>query len=235
MLRCAKNIAVLTGAGMSQESGIETFRDKDGVWSKFDPMIWATVDGFTSKPIDVWNWYELRRATIRCNKPNPGHHALARMEVFFDSFSISTQNIDGYHKLAGSTVIRELHGNIFRNKCLEEDVLLDDFDDSSIPPKCPRCGAMVRPDVVWFGEMLPESEWEPARIEAENCNVYMVVGTSGMVWPAAGLPTIAKRKGAKVIIINPETTEIDQRADLLIKGKSGEILPEIVKLLEKQI
>lgn len=232
MLEKARNIAVLTGAGISKESGIETFRDADGAWSKFDPMIWATVEGFKSQPKEVWNWYQERRQTVRDNKPNPGHFSLAAMEKLFDSFSIATQNIDGYHKLAGSSVIRELHGNIFRNKCLDEDLLLDDFDNSTTPPTCPRCGGMVRPDVVWFGEMLPDSEWEQAREDAQKCDLYLVVGTSGMVWPAAGLPTIAKRKGAKVIIINPHETEIDQRADLIICEKSGVALPSIEKLLE---
>jgi NAD-dependent deacetylase len=234
MMAGARKIAMLTGAGMSQESGIETFRDKDGVWSKFDPMVWATVEGFTSQPEKVWNWYEQRRLTISSNSPNQGHDALEQMEIFFDWVAIATQNIDGYHKAAGSTIVRELHGNIFSNKCLAEDIVLEEFDDSTIPPTCPKCGAMVRPDVVWFGELLPENAWMSARKDAENCDLYMVIGTSGMVWPAAGLPTIAKRKGAKVIIINTDTTEIDQRADLMIRGKAGIILPAILKLLKKR-
>lgn len=233
VLSQAKKVAVLTGAGVSQESGIETFRDENGVWSKFDPMVWATVEGFLSQPADVWNWYQERRFTIRNNRPNAGHLALAKMESFFESLTVATQNIDGYHQSAGSSVVRELHGNIFKNKCLAEDLSKNVFDSSVTPPKCLECGSFIRPGVVWFGEMLPENEWSLARDDAQECDVYMVIGTSGMVWPAAGLPTIAKRKGAKVIIINTTESEIDQRADVLIRDKSGEVLPQILKLLEK--
>lgn len=233
VLSKARRVAVLTGAGISQESGIETFRDENGVWSKLDPMIWATVEGFLSQPANVWNWYEERRQTIRNNKPNAGHLALAKMESFFEWLTVATQNIDGYHQSAGSSVVCELHGNIFRNKCLAEDICKNVFDSSVTPPKCLECGSFIRPDVVWFGEMLPEKEWNRARDEAAQCDVYMVVGTSGMVWPAAGLPTIAKRKGAKIIIINTTESEIDQRADVLIRGRSGEVLPQIFKLLGK--
>jgi NAD-dependent deacetylase len=233
LLSMARKVAVLTGAGISQESGIETFRDKDGVWSKFDPMLWATVEGFLSRPEDVWNWYQERRETINNSKPNQGHITLARMEKFFDRLTVATQNIDGYHQIAGSTTVFELHGNIFRNKCLAEDNMKTVFDNSVIPPKCLECGSMIRPDVVWFGEMLPEKEWSLARENAQECDLYMVIGTSGMVWPAAGLPTIAKRKGAKVVIINTTESEIDQRADVLVCGKSGEVLPQILKILEK--
>lgn len=233
VLSQGRKVAVLTGAGMSQESGIETFRDENGVWSKFDPMVWATVESFLSQPADVWNWYQERRFTIRNNRPNAGHLALAKMESFFESLTVATQNIDGYHQSAGSSVVHELHGNIFQNKCLAEDLSKNVFDSSVTPPKCLECGSFIRPDVVWFGEMLPENEWNLARDDAQECDVYMVIGTSGIVWPAAGLPTIAKRKGAKVIIINTTESEIDQRADVLIRGKSGEVLPQILKLLEK--
>lgn len=233
VLSQARKVAVLTGAGMSQESGIETFRDENGVWSKFDPMIWATVEGFLSQPADVWNWYEERRFTIRNSQPNAGHLALAKMEPLFESLAVATQNIDGYHHSAGSNVVRELHGNIFQNKCLAEGICKNVFNTSTTPPKCLECGSFIRPDVVWFGEVLPEKEWNLARDDAQGCDVYMVIGTSGMVWPAAGLPTIAKRKGAKIIIINTTESEIDQRADVLIRGKSGEVLPEILKLLDK--
>ncbi|MBP7733142.1 MAG: NAD-dependent deacylase [Caldisericia bacterium] len=233
VLSQAKKVAVLTGAGVSQESGIETFRDENGVWSKLDPMIWATVEGFLSQPENVWDWYEQRRLTIRNSKPNAGHLALSKMESIFESLAVATQNIDGYHQSAGSGVVRELHGNIFKNKCLAEDICKNVFDSSVTPPKCLECGSFIRPDVVWFGEMLPEKEWSLARDDVQECDVYMVIGTSGMVWPAAGLPTIAKRKGAKIIIINTTESEIDQRADVLIRGKSGEVLPQILKLLEK--
>lgn len=233
ILSLSKKVAVLTGAGMSQESGIETFRDENGVWAKFDPMVWATVDGFLSRPKDVWNWYQERRATIRNNKPNQGHYALAKMEKCFDWLAVATQNIDGYHHIAGSATVRQLHGNIFENKCLAENIGKKDIDNSVVPPKCHDCGSFIRPDVVWFGEMLPETEWNLARTDAQDCDTYIVIGTSGMVWPAAGLPTMAKRKGAKVIIINTTESEIDQRADVLIRGKSGEVLPQILKLLEK--
>lgn len=228
-LKSAKRVSCLTGAGISAESGIQTFRDKDGVWNKIDPMKWATVQGFLEQPREIWLWYEQRREQIRNTAPNPGHFALSKLQTHFEHFSIATQNIDGFHQLSGSKNVQELHGNIMRNKCFDENILLEDFDCNTIPPKCHKCGAYIRPDVVWFGEMLPQDIWEQAYEDARNCDVYFVIGTSGVVYPAAGLATIAKRSGAKVVIINKEATELDMRADAHLIGLSGEILPKLLE------
>jgi len=232
LLLKAGRVSALTGAGMSAESGIQTFRDKDGVWTKMDPMKWATREGYLENPKLVWEWYEARRNQVKNSKPNDGHCAMAEFENIFGHFSVATQNIDGFHKLSGSKNAYELHGNIFRNKCFDEDKILEELDETSIPPRCPYCGSLARPDVVWFGEILPQEVWEAAFDDAKNSDVYMVVGTSGAVYPAAGLAGIAKKNGAKVIIVNPEDSEIDLLADVLIKGKSGEVLPEILRGLQ---
>jgi NAD-dependent deacetylase len=228
-LKTAKRVSCLTGAGISAESGIQTFRDKDGVWNKIDPMKWATVQGFLEQPREIWLWYEQRREQIRGRAANPGHFALAKLENHFEHFSIATQNIDGFHQLSGSKNVYELHGNIMRNKCFDENILFEDFNSDTIPPKCHKCGAYIRPDVVWFGEQLPQDLWTQAFEDASNCDVYFVIDTSGVVYPAAGLATIAKRAGAKVIIINKESTELDMRADAHLTGLSGEILPKLLE------
>jgi NAD-dependent protein deacetylase/lipoamidase len=228
--------AVLTGAGISAESGVPTFRGKEGLWGKFRPEQLATMEAFIASPEIVWEWYNWRRQLIGEVKPNPGHYALCELESFFDSFTLITQNVDNLHRLAGSTEILELHGNIYRNKCSECSTVLDegmDIAPDSIPV-CEKCGGKIRPDVVWFGEMLPEDIINEAFARAESAEVFLSVGTSALVHPAASLPLVAKRAGATLVEINPEETPMSHLADFYFPAKSGEMLPELITLLEQR-
>jgi NAD-dependent deacetylase len=230
-LRTARKIAVLTGAGISAESGVPTFRDaQTGIWASFDPEELATPEAFRRNPERVWSWYQSRRESMAQVQPNPGHYALALWEMRATSFSIATQNIDGLHHRAGSRTVYEIHGNIHRTKCFQENAIVDSWmDDGSVPPRCPRCGGWLRPDVVWFGEMLPASEMEKAQDDALICDVYLSIGTSAIVYPAAGLPMMARGAGKTLVEINPESTPLTPSVDFFLKGKSGEILPELVR------
>lgn len=228
MKRTAR-IVVLTGAGVSAESGVPTFRGEDGLWKKFRPEELASFDAFISNPRLVWEWYSYRRRLISEVKPNPGHYALARMEDVVENFCLVTQNVDGLHRSAGSRRILELHGNIMRNRCMEcgrKDESAD-LDVGDRLPRC-RCGGLMRPDVVWFGEMLPQEILNSAFREAEEAEVFLSIGTSAVVQPAASLPLVAKRNGAYVVEINMESTPITSQVDETILGKSGEILPRLV-------
>lgn len=238
-LKAAKRIAVLTGAGISKESGIPTFRDaQTGLWANYKAEDLATREGFLANPQNVWDWYDFRRNRVWDTEPNAGHLALATLEQACAAqrkhFTLITQNIDNLHKRAGSVTVLELHGNIFRYKCLDKNhpVSLDLLSDQAReerPPSCPLCNSMVRPDVVWFGEMLPEFTLQSAFEAAQNCDVMLVVGTSGVVQPAASLPGMAKRNGAFVIEVNPEPTELTMFAvDLYLQGPSGMILPALI-------
>jgi len=192
-LRNAKKIVVVTGAGISQESGIPTFRGKDGLWKKHDPMKLATIDAFYDDPKLVWEWYEDRRKNILSAKPNPGHTAIAELEKFA-KVVILTQNIDGLHQKSGSTNVLELHGSIIRIKCTVcdfKDEISSRFEE--LPPRC-KCGEILRPDVVWFGESLPQDVWNEAIIHSNSCDVMIIAGTSLVVSPANTLPIYAKKK-----------------------------------------
>jgi NAD-dependent deacetylase len=234
-LKNANKVTVLTGAGVSAESGVPTFRDKDGLWDKFNPQELANMNAFMKNPELVWEWYKWRQDLISRIKPNAGHYALAELEkIMTDSgrqFTLVTQNVDGLHKKAGSKNIFELHGNIMRIKCLKCNYFtseIDAFSGQKIP-RCPTCGQMLRPDVVWFGEMLPEYEISKSFEASENCDVFFSVGTSAVVYPAAMLPVHAKNDFAFVVEINPEKSAIAHNLDEVILGKSGEVLPLIVK------
>lgn len=238
ILRGSKHPVVLSGAGVSKESGVPTFRDaQDGLWAKYDPEQLATRHAFANNPKLVWDWYEYRRAMVAQAQPNPGHVALAAMEKRFPNLIVITQNVDDLHEQAGSTHVIHLHGNIAQSKCFYdcqgEPTLVDvshiDYDQG--PPPCPHCGRWVRPNVVWFGEMLPQAALEAAHAAAEQSDVMIVVGTSGIVTPAATLPKLAKRKGAKIIEVNPDYSMITPLADVKLGGPSGEILPRVLKLL----
>jgi NAD-dependent deacetylase len=232
-LGAAEKIVVLTGAGVSKESGIPTFRENlTGIWENFSPEKLATVEGFLNNPSLVWQWYESRRQMICAVKPNAGHYALAELETYVPELVVVTQNIDGLHKLAGSKNIIELHGNIGRIKCLDnEHEALDVPLGLKEPPLC-HCGSRLRPAVVWFGEPLPEKELTAAFRRAEACDVVLVVGTSGLVHPAASIPFLAKRRGAMLIEINPESTPISDFADIRLRGASAKILPELLSVLK---
>ena len=226
---------VLTGAGISAESGVPTFRGQQGLWKKFRPEQLATMESFLSSPEVVWEWYNWRRELIAEVKPNPGHYALQEMESFFSDFTLITQNVDNLHRVAGSKGILELHGNIYRNKCADcEFVLRDDLEiDPAEIPTCQRCGGKIRPDVVWFGEMLPRETIEKAFAKAEQAEVFFSIGTSALVQPAASLPLVAKRSGATLVEVNPERTPLSDLADFSFLAKSGELLPELVEKVKE--
>lgn len=233
-LRTAKKVTVLTGAGVSAESGVPTFRDPGGIWEKYRPEELANFDAFISDPDFVWSWYQHRREIMREVLPNPGHFALAEMENLFEEFNLVTQNIDNLHKRAGSRNVTELHGNIERNYCLKCRTFYNDLDVSEKKVlKCEKCGGIIRPDVVWFGEMLPEK----ALTHAENCSkssdVFFSIGTSAEVYPAALLPLIAKRSGAYVVEINIRPTVMSMDLDEVLTGKSGEVLSTLLNKIKK--
>ncbi len=239
LLRSARRLTVLTGAGVSRESGVPTFRDSlEGLWAKYDPMALATPGAFRQNPALVWDFYQFRRGIIHNAKPNPGHFALAALEKRFDSYPLITQNIDSLHEQAGSTNVIHLHGQISRNKCVDNcqgDPTLIDVstlpDREASPPKCPHCGSYVRPDVVWFGEQLPSRELRAAD-DALTCDLILVVGTSGVVAPAAMMPHIARSRGAVLIEVNPNASELTDSAAVWIAAPSGEALPHVLALLE---
>lgn len=234
-LKEAKSIVVLTGSGVSAESGVPTFRDGDGLWNKFKPEELASMDAFLKNPELVWEWYKWRQNLIENVKPNSGHYALAQMEEYFNNnnqaFAIITQNVDGLHKLAGSKNIYELHGNIMRAKCTRCNYKTDSIEKSEKLPICLRCGNNLRPDVVWFGEQLPEEEIDKAFELSENSDVFLSIGTSALVYPAAMLPVHAIDEGSYSVEINPEKGPISYLFNQNIREKSGEILPEIYKEL----
>ena len=230
-LKDSRKIVFVTGAGISQESGIPTFRGKDGYWRKYDPMKLASIDAFYDDPKLVWEWYEDRRKNILDVKPNEGHFAISQMEEFKDVV-ILTQNIDGLHQRSGSTNVLELHGSIIRIKCTVCD-FIDNITENfeSLPPKC-KCGSMLRPDVVWFGEPLPQNIWQSAIKEASVCDVMVIVGTSLVVSPANTLHVYAKQNGAILIEVNPEKTVMSNDMDLSIQATSAEVLPKILSIFK---
>jgi len=233
----AKNITVMTGAGISAESGVPTFRGKEGLWKQYRAEELATPGAFAKDPKLVWEWYDWRRGIIGDREPNPGHITLASWEKLFPSFHIITQNIDGLHRKAGSKNVLELHGNIWKLRCTEEGTLFDNLDLplKEIPPTCPDCGALLRPHVVWFGESLDMGILNEAfRLSGES-DVMFVVGTSAVVQPAASLPLTAREAGAAIVEINPDTTPLTEYADFSFRGGSGKILPQIDRELKQAL
>lgn len=226
LIKGAGLVVSFSGAGLSRESGIDTFRDADGIWTKVDPMKMASVEGFREDPEGVISWYDERRAIIGAATPNPGHLALARAPGMVHV----TQNIDRLLEKAGALEVVHLHGHVDRDHCFAECGHVEDVDPVS--PRgfrtCPRCGAPMRPSIVWFGELLPEREWMRARMVMSAADVVLVVGTSAEVYPAAGLIDIARAGGAKIVIVNTEPTVASSLADLELLGPSGEILPELL-------
>lgn len=240
----AKKIAVLTGAGVSKESGVPTFRDAlEGLWARYDPQELATPHAFERNPKLVWDWYEFRRGLVRKAKPNPGHVALTDIQKRKPDTWIITQNVDDLHEQAESQNVIHLHGNIASTKCSADcrgnPTLIDlnalpetlTWDAEKQPPPCPYCGAYARPDVVWFGEMLPADALSDAHDLSVACDLMIVVGTSGLVTPAANLPRYAKRAGASVLEVNPDYSMISSIADLRLEAPSGQILPRVVERL----
>ena len=227
-----KKIVFVTGAGISQESGIPTFRGKDGLWRNYDPMKLATIDAFYDDPKLVWEWYNDRRRNIFQAYANQGHKAIAELEKYAQVV-VLTQNIDGLHQKAGSSKVLELHGSIVRIKCSVcdfKDEIITEF--SEIPPLC-KCGNILRPDVVWFGESLPQDVWQKAIIFASECDLMIIVGTSLVVSPANTLPIYAKQNNAIMVEINPENTEMSSEMDLIIRNTSAKVLPELISLFKR--
>jgi NAD-dependent deacetylase len=237
-LREARTVTALTGAGMSAESGVPTFRDaQTGLWARFRPEELATEDAFRANPQRVWDWYASRREMMKAVAPNAGHQAIAAFQRRHPGrLTLITQNVDGLHHKAGSTDALALHGNIF------EDVWLDPCTgahgrggvcDVSVaepgrPPHCAECGNRLRPGVVWFGEMLPAGALAAAENASQDCELMLVIGTSGAVYPAAGLAHTARQAGARVVILNPEPTELDEVAHAVLRGKAAELLPTLL-------
>ncbi|RMF61468.1 MAG: NAD-dependent deacylase [Calditrichaeota bacterium] len=239
-LKVAYNVVVLTGAGMSAASGVPTFRGKDGLWNKFNPEELANINAFLRNPDLVWEWYSWRRNLIKNVNPNLGHYALVDMEQYFPEFAVITQNVDNLHQQAGSKSVIELHGNIMRNKCIdcgqyisEEDLLKLEEEAEKKVPHCPQCGGLIRPDVVWFGELLPQDAIEKARELSAAAEVFFSVGTSSQVEPAASLPYLAKGNGAYLVEINPEATPLSSVADECLREGVEKVLPALSMEIEK--
>ena len=227
-----EKIVFVTGAGISQESGIPTFRGKDGLWRNYDAMKLATIDAFYDNPKLIWEWYNERRKNIFAAQPNLGHKAIAELEKYTEVV-VLTQNIDGLHQKAGSSEVLELHRSIIKIKCSVcdfKDEIITEF--SEVPPLC-KCGNILRPDVVWFGESLPQDIWQKAMIFASQCDLMIIAGTSLVVSPANTLPIYAKQNNAILIEINPENTEMSSEMDLIIRNTSAITLPEFVSMFKK--
>lgn len=233
-LQRAARITVLTGAGMSAESGIPTFRDAmNGLWSQFDPMALASEEGFRAEPARVWDWYAERRQGVRVAQPNAGHRALAEFaRANPGRMTLVTQNVDDLHQRAGHEGVIRLHGDIGADRWLQPCPQQRGCDPAEAtagrPPRCGRCGNLVRPAVVWFGEMLPPQALREAEAAAAGCQAMVVVGTSGSVWPAAGLAGVARRHGAAVIIVNPHASELDAEARHVLRGTAAGLLPTLL-------
>jgi NAD-dependent deacetylase len=227
---------VLTGAGVSAESGVPTFRGSDGLWEGHRVEDVATPEAFARDPALVWRFYNLRRAKLWTVRPNPGHHALAELERRWGParFTVCTQNIDGLHRAAGSRHVLELHGNLARVRCTGCD-RVEERPGEDLPelPRCAGCDALLRPDIVWFHEMLPQQVWREAAESAGLCDCFLVVGTSAVVYPAAGLVDLARQTGASVVEVNADASAVSSCVDVHLRGKSGEILPRLVQLLSE--
>jgi NAD-dependent deacetylase len=234
-LRDARRVTVLTGAGVSAESGVPTFRDaQTGLWAKYSPEELATPRAFQRNPKLVWDWYAWRRQLVASAQPNPGHAALAQMAKLWPQFDLITQNVDGLHQRAGSTNVVELHGNIDRTKCFSEGTIISAWPETDeTPPRCPTCGGYLRPDVVWFEESLPEHELQLAQMAASTCDVFLSIGTSALVYPAAGLPMMAQERGATVVEINPQPTPLSSSAHYVLRGAAGVVLPTLLAGLQR--
>ena len=232
-LKTAKRVVVLTGAGVSAESGVPVFRDaQTGMWSKFNPEELATPRAFQRNPRLVWEWHERLRQLVSAAKPNPAHEALVELEKLVPEFHLITQNIDGLHQRAGSRDVIELHGNVLRTKCSDENAIVSTWKETGdVPPKCPDCGGLLRPDIVWFEEPMPEEETDLAFRLSTDCDFFFSIGTSVVVYPAAALPSEALAGGATVVEINPHPTPFTAQAHFVLAGAAGGVLPELMKAL----
>lgn len=233
LARQARRVAVLTGAGVSAESGVPTFRGENGIWRKMDPQELASLTAFMRNPELVWEWYNYRKKVVNEVQPNPGHFALVMMEKYYANFTLITQNVDDLHRRAGSENILELHGNITRSYCLNCKTYYSDIKVTEFPqaPRC-QCGGLIRPDVVWFGEMLPQREIKLAAEAARKSELFFSIGTTAEVQPAGSLPIEALENGAYVVEINPDPTVISDHVHECVRGKSGVILPKLIDAIQ---
>jgi len=233
----AEKIAVLTGAGISAESGIPIFRGAEGLWKKYRAEELATPSAFERDPRLVWEWYDWRRGIIGGKKPHKGHEVLASWERLFPHFHIITQNVDGFHSLAGSNDVLELHGNIWKMRCTREGTVSDNNTTplEKIPPLCPDCGALLRPHIVWFGESLDMGILDQAFRCSSTCDAMFIIGTSAVVQPAASLPMSAMENSALTVEINPDPTPISGHVDFSLRGKAGDILPRLDAALLREM
>jgi NAD-dependent deacetylase len=239
VLRNARHIAVFTGAGVSAESGIPTFRDaQTGLWEKFDAAKLASPSAYRNDKALVWGWYEWRRMKVLKAAPNPAHHAIVALAEHVEKLKVITQNVDDLHERAGSAGVIHLHGSLHKPRCFtcarpyefsSEIPEEPEYGRRLEPPRCAHCGGGIRPGVVWFGEQLPEADWQRAEIVVHQCDVLISIGTSSMVWPAAQLPKYAAGRSAKVIQINQDATELDKVAHFNLRGKAGDIMPRLVE------
>ncbi len=234
----AERIVFLTGAGMSAESGVPTFRDAlTGLWSRFSPEALATSDAYQRDPDLVWGWYEWRRGQVAKLFPNAGHRAIAEFSRTKEHVLLATQNVDDLHERAGSADVLHLHGSLFAPRCFDcgtPSTFIDAAPQEPeggrriAPPRCSACGGMLRPGVVWFGESLPIDVWQKTEAAVVQCDVLICIGTSGLVYPVAGLPAAATRRGATVIQVNPNETPIDAVAQFNLRGSAAVVLPELL-------
>jgi len=232
LIKHSKYVIAFTGAGISAESGIPTFRGPNGLWRRFRAEDLATPEAFARNPVLVWEWYKWRMEILSRARPNAAHIALARMEAAGILKAVITQNVDGLHTSAGSRNVIELHGNIWRVKCCNTACSFKSLlskPPERVPPKCPRCGSLLRPDVVWFGEPLPPEAWEKAVTEASRADLVIVIGTSGVVMPAALIPTVVKDKGGRIVEINISESAITPIADVFTRCRASEVLPKIIE------
>lgn len=232
--RPSKKVVVLTGAGISAESGIPTFRGEDGLWKRYRVEELATPYAFQTNPKLVWEWYDWRRGIIAEAEPNPGHTAIAEMEQIFPDFLLITQNVDGLHRRVGNTKIIEIHGNLWQLRCVKEGTVRENYHVPllDIPPTC-ECGALLRPHVVWFGESLDKEDLARSYNVIGECDLLLVVGTSAVVQPVASFPLMAKRRGAFVVEVNKEPTPISSLVDESLVGKAGEVLPALLARIKE--
>lgn len=230
-LRNARHIAVLTGAGISAESGVPTFREaQTGLWAQYDPQELATPQAFRRNPRLVWEWYAWRRELVNQAEPNPGHRALVALAKLVPQLTLITQNVDGLHQRAGSQNVVCLHGNIMETKCFDHDHPINQWSTTeAIPPICPTCGSLLRPNVVWFGESLPMMALNTAVSAAVSCDLFLAIGTSALVHPAASLPLRAVEHGATLVEINPQATPLTRWATFTLNGPAGEVLPALLE------
>lgn len=242
-LRDARHVVVFTGAGVSAESGIPTFRDAlGGLWSRFDPAALATADAFRRDPALVWGWYEWRRGKVLAAVPNPAHLAIAELARRVPRLTVVTQNVDDLHERAGSHGVIHLHGSLHAPRCFAcarphgelGAASAEPEDGRSIePPRCRHCNGKVRPGVVWFGESLPAQPWREALAAAEDCDLLLSIGTSGLVQPAAEIPHIARRRGAVVVHVNLQPEPVDGEGQFSLVGKAAEVLPRLLEQMDQ--